>query len=399
MPSPPRPATTLLLVTAYLAFISLGLPDTLIGVAWPSVRDHFARPQSSLAWVLAATSTGYCLSSFFTGSLMKRLGVGPLLAVSTALVALAALGFSAAPLWGLLAACAVLHGLGSGAIDGAINHYASAHFPSRHMNWLHACYGIGATLGPVIMTSMVVARGSWRAGYAAVGSLLLMQALLFALTRRLWGAAEGTKAEDSSARMSIAATLGRGAVWLHILLFFMYTGLEVMIGQWSFTLLTESRHMPVEMAGACVTAYWASITAGRVLFGFIVERVRIDLLIRGCLLVALAGIVLIAFSPSSALNAIGLVLAGLGLAPIFPCLMTQTPRRLGQAAAFHAIGFQVSAAMIGAAALPGAAGLLAQHRGLEVIPLSAAGLAALLLLLHTAVTRMPAGDAAARARV
>lgn len=385
-----RTATALLLVIAYLAFISLGLPDTLIGVAWPFVRDHFTLQQSSLGWVFAATSAGYCLSSFFTGSLMKRLGVGSLLAASTALVALAGFGFSAAPMWLFFAACAVCHGLGSGAIDGSLNHYASTHFPARHMNWLHACYGIGATFGPVIMTSMLVARGSWRAGYAAVGTLLLLQALLFAFTRRLWG--QAMTAESHSDHLSIPATLKHAAVWLHILIFFLYTGLEVLLGQWSFTVLTEARKMPVESAGACVTAYWASIAIGRVLFGFVVERVSIDQLVRACLLLAITGVSAIAFSTSPAWSAIGLVLAGLGLAPIFPCLMTQTPRRLGKAAAFHAVGFQVSAAMIGAAALPGVAGMLAQQVGLHVIHLMAAALAVVVLLLHTAITRLPMMD-------
>ncbi|MES2596786.1 MAG: MFS transporter [Verrucomicrobiota bacterium] len=387
MSSPPssRNSSTLLLVVAYLAFISLGLPDTLVGVAWPFVRDHFTLQQSQLGWIFAATSTGYCLSSFFTGSFMRRLGVGPLLAASTALVALAGFGFSSAPVWALFLLCATCHGLGSGAIDGALNHHAAAHFPARHMNWLHACYGIGATFGPIIMTSMIVGQGSWRAGYLAVGTLLFLQALLFLTTRRLWG--DSASDESHTQGLSIAATLRHRLVWLHILAFFLYTGLEVVLGQWSFTVLTESRKMPVETAGACVTAYWASIALGRVLFGFIVERVRVDHLVRGCLLLALAGVGTFAFSTSTALSATGLVLAGLGLAPIFPCLMTQTPERLGKALSFHAIGFQVSAAMIGAAALPGLAGVLAQHHGLQIIPLTAATLAAVLLILHTVMTR------------
>lgn len=180
----------------------------------------------------------------------------------------------------------------------------------------------------------------------------------------------------------MAETLRHPVVWLQVLLFFIYTGLEVTLGQWSFTLLTESRGIQKETAGLWVTIYWGSIGAGRILFGFVVERLGIDKLIRLSLLTSVAGAGLFALNLSGAISAIALALAGLGLAAIYPCMMTRTPQRLGKALAAHAIGFQVSAAMLGAAALPSLSGLFAQQLGLEVVAAVAVGMALMLFLLH-----------------
>jgi fucose permease len=380
--SPSRP---LLLLIAYIGFISLGLPDTLIGVAWPSVRDHFHVQQSAIAFIFLGAGCSYFLSSFFTGRLLHVFGIGMLLATSSTLVALSGFGFGLAPLWALFAACSLLHGLGSGAIDAGLNHYAAHHFSAKHMNWLHACYSLGATMGPLIMTGVIAWHGSWRLGYLTVATILLSLALLFAATRRRWDApgeetSEGEKQEPAAA--SMAETLRDRTVWLQVMLFFVYTGLEVTVGQWSFTVLTESRGIPTETAGFWVTVYWGSIGVGRILFGFIVDRLGIDRLIRWSLLTSLAGTTLFAANLSPVVSALSLALAGLGLAAIFPCMMTRTPQRLGKAIAAHAIGFQVSAAMLGAAALPSLSGVLAQRVGLHAVAGAAVGMATVLFLLH-----------------
>lgn len=377
----------LLLVTAYLGFISLGLPDTLIGVAWPSVRDFFGRQQSDIAWIFFGAGASYFVSGLLTGKLLKSFGIGLLLGGSSLLVAASALGYSAAPAWGLFAACALLHGLGSGAIDAGLNHYVANHFSPRHMNWLHACYGIGATLGPLIMTSMLVSLGSWRAGYATVGSLLLLLTGLFLYTRKLWDAPGETTDAASEAEESVSMldALKNIGTWAHITLFFIYTGLEVTVGQWSFTVMTEARGMTKETAGMWVTIYWASIATGRVVFGFIIEWLGIDLLLRLSMLAAVTGTGL--FAANMPLSAGALTLTGLGLASIYPCLMTRTPQRLGKARAAHAIGFQVSAAMVGAAVLPSTCGWLAQSRGLEAVTMTTAAMAASLLVIHEVLLR------------
>jgi fucose permease len=171
-------------------------------------------------------------------------------------------------------------------------------------------------------------------------------------------------------------------VWRQVALFFVYTGLEVTMGQWSFTLLTESRHVPPDTAGLWVTLYWASIGTGRLLFGSVVERLGIDRLVRLSTLTAVLGTGLFAIPLSSPLCTIALVVTGLGLAAIYPCMMTSTPQRLGTALATHAIGFQVSAAMIGATSLPSVSGILAEHCGLETVGAAAVGLACVVFLLH-----------------
>lgn len=388
MTAPSLSSPRLLLVIAYLGFISLGLPDTVIGVAWPSVRDTFGRQQSSVAVIFIGVGLSYFLSSFFTGRLLKMVGIGWLLAGSSLLVAASAAGYALTPWWALFAVCATFHGLGSGAIDAGLNHYVAHHFSARHMNWLHACYSLGATFGPLIMTAVLAGGNSWRAGYGTVAAILCGLALLFGLTRRKWDANEESVDEEKPAEVSMAATLRDPTVRLQIALFFFYTGLEATVGQWSFTLLTEGRNVPQEKAGVAVTIYWASIGVGRILFGWVVDRIGVDRLVRGSTALAAAGTVLLASSASVWLSTVALALTGLGLAAIFPCLMTRTPQRLPPGMAAHAIGFQVSAAMLGVAALPSATGVCAERFGLASIASAAVLMAAAVWLLHESLLRM-----------
>jgi fucose permease len=389
-------STRLLLIIAYLGFISLGLPDTLIGVAWPSVRDAFGRQQADLAWIFFGGGVSYFLSGMVTGRLLNRYGIGLLLAGSSLLVAASGYGYGTAPLWILFASCSLLHGLGSGAIDAGLNHYVSQHFSARHMSWLHACYSVGATLGPLIMTSMLVSLNSWRAGYLTVATLLLLLTLLFTFTRRLWDAPTEVVAEkepeatEPNASVGMLESLRNGAVWMQIALFFIYTGLEVTVGQWSFTLLTESRGVGKETAGLWVTLYWASITAGRILFGFVVDRLGIDRLLRLSMLGVVTGLALFVINGPAMLSTFSLTLIGLGLASVYPCLMTRTPQRLGKARAAHAIGFQVSSAMVGAAVFPSVCGWLIQRSGLEVVASVALAMGIALLILHEILLRWDA---------
>jgi fucose permease len=381
-------SNTVLLLIAYLGFISLGLPDTLIGVAWPSVRDHFGLPQSALALIFLGSGCSYFVSSFFSGRFLKLFRIGTLLATSSTLVACSGFGYAIAPMWGLFAAASLLHGLGSGAIDSGLNHYVAHHYSARHMNWLHGCYSIGAMLGPLIMTSFITSSGSWRSGYVMVATILLLLATLFAATRRRW---EHDNFPSDEARPDRAATtietLRSRLVWMQVIIFFVYTGLEVTVGQWSFTLLTEARSVSTERAGLWVTAYWASIAAGRFLFGTVVERFGADRLLRLSMGTTVVGTTLFALNLGNVTSALALSITGFGLASIFPCLMARTPERLGKALAAHAIGMQVSAAMLGAAALPSLAGLLAEQSSLEIVAKTTVGMAAVLVLMHELVLR------------
>ncbi len=382
-----RPAL-LLIALAYVGFVSLGLPDAVIGVAWPSVRDHFGLSQPAAGFVFAASGLGYFTTSFFAGRLARALGIGLLLAASTGLVAAAMFGFAFAPLFALFVACAVVHGFGSGAIDAGLNGYAAHHLSARHMNWLHACYCFGAMLGPLLMTAVLTSGNTYGTGYAAVGGAMLALAAVFLATRPRWGEASADPAAGGAA-VGTAAALRHPGVLLQMAVFFLYTGLEVALGQWAFTVLTESRGVAAGAAGIAVGSYWGSIGVGRVVFGLLADRIGIDRLLRWCLLAAVAGAALFA-APLPAWAAFaGLVVAGVGLAPVFPCLMTRTPQRLGPALSAHAIGFQVGAAMIGAAAIPAALGLVAGNVGLDAVPIGVTAAAVLVWFLHEALVRRP----------
>jgi fucose permease len=373
-----------LLGLAYLGFISLGLPDAALGVAWPSLRTTFGLPQSGLGAILIAYSLGFFLSSTMAGHLLQRLGVGMLLALSTTLVTLALAGFSLAPGWSWLLASAVLLGSGSGAIDAGLNAYAAGHFSARHMNWLHAAYGFGAMLGPFVMTAVLAQDLSWRAGYAAIAAALLVMAALFFLTHRAW---QGDVRGASLRAGSLRSVLRRPLVGLQVLIFFVYTGVELTAGQWCFTLLSEGRGLAPTTASVWAGLFWASLFLGRLVLGLVAERVGPDRLVRLGSSAALAGSLLLALAPT-AWGLAGLLLLGFALAPIYPMLMARTPDRLGGEVALHAVGFQVSAAMLGGLAWPALGGLLADRFGLEATAALVAAGAAGLWLLHEALLRI-----------
>ncbi len=398
-----RSPAPFLLFLAYLAFVSLGLPDTVLGVAWPSLRDGFGLSQAALGAVLAASMSGYFLSGLLAGRLVAWLGVGRLLAGSSGLVALGLFGYGAAPRWILFFPMGAVIGLGSGAIDAALNGYAARHFPVRHLNWLHASWSVGATTGPIIMTA-VLARGlGYRVGYAILAAALGAMAFAFLATRRSWDergpaapiapvavvAAAAAVAEPAAEPVSYEgawSALRRGRVWLQIAIFFLYTGLESSAGQWCFTLMREGRGLTVEAAGSWTAAYWGSLTAGRVALGFVVDRIGPDRLLRVAVVGAVIGAALFAASEGLA-GRVGLLLLGASLAPVYPTLMARTPARLGHATTLHAVGFQVSSATLGAAVLPGGVGLLAAGAGVGAIGPATAAMAVLLWALHEALVR------------
>jgi fucose permease len=375
-----------LLILSYIGFVGLGLPDAVIGVAWPSIRDDFELPQSGLGLLTICGGMAYLASSFFAGRLTALLGTGWLLTLSTALVAASGFGYAVSPVWPLLLACAVLAGLGSGAIDAGLNALVASQFSARHVNWLHACYSLGATLGPLLMTAALVELGSWRSGYALLAGAMLGLTAVFLLGRgqmsHATDSAAGVSIEVASAPTTIRSVLRHPIVVLQMALFFLYTGLELTVGYWTFALLTESRGVRPGLAGTLVGCYFGAIGVGRVLCGLLVARVGADRLVRLATLVACIGAGLLAFGQPREVGFAGLVLLGFSLAPIYPCLMSRTPERLGYGVGMHAIGFQVSAAMLGGFLLPAAGGLLIARFGLGSVTLLALATAAVLWLLH-----------------
>ena len=377
-----------LITLAFVAFVSLGLPDGLLGVAWPSVRRDFSVPLSQLGSLLLASMCGYLTSSFFSGVAIMRMGVGWLLVASSACMVVALGGYALAPAWPVMVALAVLNGAGGGAIDGGINVFAASKFSPRVMNWMHGFYGVGATLGPVLMTAVLARGASWRWGYAIVASVIAVMGVCFLVTLRWWDDPDGgTAAKPQAAEGAIVehttwSTLRQPMVWMQISLFFVYTGIEFATGQWAYTLLTESRGMSMSTAGAAVSTFFATFTVGRFAFGAVANHFPSATLLRAATGAIPVAVLSVWANLYPAVNVAALALLGLSLAPVFPMLMSETPKRLGEQTARRAIGFQVSAASLGGAGLPALIGIVARRAGLEVIAPMLLVNATLLLVFH-----------------
>jgi fucose permease len=382
----PRSRPAWLVPLAFLAFVSLGLPDGVLGVAWPSLRRSFDRPIDQLGVILLATMAGYLASSFSTGAVLERLGVGRLLVASGLLVAASAAAWAATSWWAVVVAGALVSGLGAGAIDAGINAFAAARFTPRVITWLHACWGLGAMIGPLVMTAVVATGAGWRWGYAVLAASLLALAACFRLTLGLWELPSAARPLHGVAS-SLAEALGEPRVRGNALLFFLYTGVEASAGQWAFSLLTESRGMSAAAAGLAASTYWGSIFAGRLAFGALAHHVPPARLLRLGMAGAPLAALVVTLTRSGAGGFAGLFALGLLLAPIFPLLIAETPARVGERHASHAIGFQISAATLGAGTLPAAAGVLARHAGLEALGPFLLGTAVLVLVLHEASGR------------
>ncbi len=379
-----------LLVLAYIAFISLGLPDGLLGVAWPSIRREFTLPLDSLGLLLAAATSGYLVSSFFSGKVIARLGVGGTLAASCAFTGLGLLGYTLAPSWWVIVPLGMVAGLGAGAIDAGINTYIASEHSEGLMQWLHASFGVGITLGPIIMTAGIHTFTSWRWGYQMVGLAQIGLAIGFALTASVWKRETegklGSESDDNKRLLDYCTpqreTLRQPRVWLSLLIFFLYTGAEMTLGAWAYTLLTEGRGIDTQIAGLAAGSYWAMFTVGRVLAGLYTRRLSNDLILKASYLLALAGAVLTWWNPAPMIGVAGVALVGFAIAPIFPALVSGTGERVGAQHGANTIGMQVSAAGLGGAAVPGLAGVLARNTSLEAIPVYLATLIAVMLGLY-----------------
>ena len=357
---------TLLLALSFAGFIALGLPDAVIGVAWPSMRQYFDLPLDALGPLFVTATAGYVLASSATGAIMARIGVGDLLATSCAITAVALYGYTIAPSWALLVACGLLTGFGAGAIDAAINTHAAVHYSARVLNVLHAFWGVGAAAGPALMTAMLSMDRSWQDGYRVIVGVEIALAGAFFLTRRRWPQPLAAHGEHGSA--PYAETLRLRRMQLSLLVFLLYTGCESTAGAWAFSLLYESRGLDTAAAGAAVTLYWGGLFASRLGYAFLPTSVRPSAVVLVCMLAALAGMAMLAAGMHPALDSAALALVGFASGPIFPSLIAATPARLGARHTANAVGLQVSLAAIGVATLPALCGVAAQSMGLESVP-------------------------------
>lgn len=402
---------------AFLAFVILGIPDGLLGLAWPSIRAEFGLRQDAIGGFLLAGTIGFLLTSFNGGALLDRLGAGRMTILASVLRGGAFLAILAAPSWEAVIACNFVAGLGTGMLDAGVNTYLSGYGSTRLLNWLHASFGLGATLGPLLMGRLLDSGLAWQWGYFAGGAAQVSIALLVLATLARWRMdPPDPRDTDSPAERrgpSSLATLRLLPVWVSIAIFAVYAGIEVGTGQWSYTLFTEGRGVDDGLAEIFVSLYWGSFTIGRFLFGGLGERIAPREVLRGSGLGIIAGAALLWLNPAGIGQFAGIVLLGFMLAPTFPTMIAATPGRIGPRHAANTIGFQVGAASLGIAVFPWMAGLLAETTGwpstgigasdagfrvfegfeglvpaatgLEVIGLFLFGLALLLFVLHEAL--------------
>jgi len=354
-----------LIVVTYLAFVSLGLPDGLLGIAWPflSVRSHV--PLDSLGTLLISFTAGYLLTSSTSGKIMQLMSLGTLLTFSCLVTSLSLLTYSLISQWHLVIIAAFFLGSGGGAIDSSINSFAASRFSASTVNWLHAFYGIGATVGPLLVTFMMANDLQWYHGYIIVSVIQIALSVLFGTTRRKWGV---TSAHDEAHSGSgYFDTLRLPRVWLFSAIFFLYVGVEQGFGQWLFTILTRSRGFDEERAGLWTGLYWGSLTIGRIVFGIVLTKIPVSRVLVGAIIAIAVGIILFALNISNEISLLGVVVLGFANAPVFPSLISVTPAQIGKEHTATAVGVQISTAMLGGALLPGLAGLLSDNFGLEVI--------------------------------
>ena len=362
-----------LILLAFIAFVALGMPDGLLGVGWPSIRNSFSIPLDAIGMLLVASVAGYMTSSFLSGFLLSRVGVGRVLATSCFLTGLALIGYTLAPEWWMMVSLGVFAGLGAGAIDAGLNTYVAAHFGEGLMQWLHASWGVGITTGPILMTIGLTAFNTWWFGYRVVGGFQIALAACFVLTLSIWSQNHAPSSSEAPKRLTdyktpMRETLRQPLVWLSVVLFFLYVGAESSLGTWTYTLLTESRGIDPTLAGFFAGSYWFTFTIGRIAAGLIARRVGVNRLVLGGQVGALLGAGLLIWNPSDVANVLAVGVIGLSIAPIFPAMMSGTRRRVGDHYAANTIGMQMAATGFGAAVIPSLMGVLARQISLEVIP-------------------------------
>ncbi|MDL2206654.1 MFS transporter [Eubacteriales bacterium OttesenSCG-928-N13] len=380
---------TLLLAAIYLAFISMGLPDAMLGNAWPVMRLAFGANSELAGYVSLTISICTVFSSVASGRAIHRWGAGKVTVASVALTVIALFGFSFSQHYALLILLAIPQGLGAGAIDAALSNYVALHFKAKHMNWLHCFWGVGAMTGPLVLSRFLAQDGNWRGGYQAIGGIqtALLFVLILALPLFKAHAKQIREAREEQPQTPISnrAALRIRGVKPAILSMLCYNGMEAATGLWAATYLTTAKGLPDEMAAAFAAAYFLGITLGRIASGFLSEKyagktmIRIGAIVCGC------GLIVLALPAQNLLPAAGLLLFGIGCAPVYPSIVHDTPSRFGENASQSVVGLELAGAYVGSTLIPLAVGYLAGAFGNAWIP---ALLAAFLICMAIACERM-----------
>ncbi|RBP90020.1 fucose permease [Cytobacillus firmus] len=388
---------TILLVIIYLAFISLGLPDSVLGAAWPVMQADLGAALETAGLLFMTIAGGTIISSLVSGKILKRFGTGKVSFFSTLMTAAALLGFYFAPSVYWLFLCAIPLGLGAGAIDAGLNDYVAAHYKAHHMSWLHSFWGVGATIGPIIMAQYIAGGNSWSKGYFAISGIQFVLAIILLLTLPLWNKGKNNnkalseEAEESEERLDHAENvkpLQIKGVKLALISFLFYCSAEATMGLWGSSFLVSVKDLPAAAAAQWVSFYFAGITIGRFITGFITFKVNNRTLIRLGQILALTGAILLFLPFSSAFALAGFILIGLGLAPIFPCMLHETPARFGKKHSQTIMGYQMAVAYTGSTFMPPVLGFIASHSTIGIFPIYIVLLAAAMFLSSEKLNRL-----------
>ncbi len=379
----------LLLVIIYLAFISMGLPDSLLGSAWPVMYLEFGTPVSYAGIISMIIAAGTIISSLQSSRFSVRFGTGKVTAASVTITAVALIGFSCSHSFRSLCLWAVPYGIGAGCVDASLNNYIALHYASRHMNWLHCMWGIGASAGPYIMGFVLANGKGWSMGYQYIGIIQAVLSIILILSLPLW-----TKKEDCS-NDSAPGSRNNGCIALPLrqiikipgskeimITFFCYCALEQTTGLWAGSYLVLDRGISAESAAGLAGLFFMGITAGRALSGFLSVKFDDRKMIRIGQIVALLGILLLFIPYNSITPLAGLIIAGFGCAPVYPCIIHSTPCHFGAEKSQSMIGAQMAAAYMGTCFMPFLFGLAANHTSASLFPFYLIIILLLMVTMH-----------------
>lgn len=385
-----------LLTVIYIAFISLGLPDSLLGSAWPVMHIQLDVPLSYAGIVTMIIAGGTIVSSLMSDRLTRRLGTGLVTAISVMMTAAALFGFSVSNSFILLCIWAIPFGLGAGAVDAALNNYVALHYASRHMSWLHCFWGVGASISPYIMSYCLTGGYGWNNGYRSVAAVQIVLATLLFISLPIWKRENtvGKSSEKRAEALSLREVLNIKGVKFILLTFLGYCALESTAGLWASSYLVLFRGIDSETAAKFASLFYLGITFGRFLCGFIADKMGDRMLIRSGILIIISGIIMVGISGISNIIAlVGLVIIGLGCAPVYPSIIHSTPSNFGKENSQAVIGIQMASAYVGSTFMPPLFGLVAHNISIGLYPIYLIFFAVLMLVMSETLNRIIAARA------
>lgn len=371
----------------YLAFISLGLPDSLLGSAWPTMYQEFSVPVSYAGGISMIIAIGTIISSLQSDRLTRRFGTGKVTAASVLMTAVALFGFSISHSYAALCLWAIPYGLGAGSVDASLNNYVALHYASRHMSWLHCMWGVGASLGPYIMGYALTGGQGWNMGYRYIGILQIVLTAILIFSLPLWKkqATDNRGQTDGEAKtkpLSLRQIVSMPGAKEVMVTFFCYCALEQTAGLWASSYLVLRRGVPTETAAGFASLFFIGITAGRAFSGFLTMKFNDTQMIRLGQGFILFGIVLLLLPFGNASSLPGLILVGLGCAPVYPSIIHSTPEHFGADKSQAMIGVQMASAYVGTCLMPPIFGFIANHIGVSLFPAYLLAILLLMIAMH-----------------